>query len=99
MITIPRELNHNRKKVTLKPSYIYGPPRALHFLSAEETAYNPNTSSLPPNPPAPNFSRLTEAHKGFIGLGAPSDSSGHLPPWHAQVSSIGPSISPLDPGL
>lgn len=71
--------------------------RAQHCPSAWETAFDhplPNRPTPAPCPFLCSFLLLQTNRvlkKGFIGLNAPSDPGGRLPPWHAQVSSSRPS--------
>lgn len=59
-IISPRELNQKKKWLSNHRT-LNGPSRALHFLSAEETAYiSPALPSVPSH-----FSRLTESLKGL----------------------------------
>lgn len=60
-----------------------GPSRALPLFVCWRDCLQPPCPSSRPLPLLHTNSPL----KGFIGLNAPSDSCGHLPPWHAQVSS------------
>lgn len=97
-INIPCELN--QKKMWLsKPSHIEGLLLSPSTLSIclRDCFRPPNPHPPPYNCPCPflcSFLLLQTDRvlkKGFIGLDAPSDSGGRLPPWHAQVSSTRPS--------